>query len=106
VVFSAAGNSWDRSPQLRARLLGAVVKIKSPVLFIHAANDYSLAPGEVLDARMRQLRKPSLLKIYTPIGHTAEEGHAIVYLGVNKWETDVFDFLNKYMRNAAGPTSR
>jgi dienelactone hydrolase len=105
IVFSAAGYSWDRSPQLRARLLMAVANIKSPVFFIHAANDYSISSGRALDARMREIGKPSYLRIYPPIGHTAEEGHEIPYLGVKSWEPDVFAFLGKYMLKPAGPSA-
>lgn len=98
VIFSAAGYSWDRSAQLRARLLTATTHIKMPVFFIHAANDYSLAPGKALDARLQQLGKPHLLKIYPPIGKTADDGHAFPFLGVSIWEPDVFGFLDEYIR--------
>jgi len=100
VVFSLAGYSWDRSPELRSRLLAAAADVKPPVFFIHAANDYSIASGQTIDARMRKLGKPSYLKIYPPIGRTSEEGHEIPYLGVSEWETDVFSFLDRYMRQA------
>jgi dienelactone hydrolase len=53
VIFSGAGYSWDRSPELRARLLTAVTHIRAPVFFIHAANDYSVAPGKMPDPRRR-----------------------------------------------------
>ena len=98
VVSSGAGYSWARSPQLRARLLTAVARTAAPVFFIHAANDYSVAPDRALDARLRQLGKPHCLKIYPPIGHTAEEGHALLYIGVTRWERDVFAFLDEYMK--------
>ena len=98
VIFSGAGSSWDRSAQLRTRLLTATTQIKMPVFFIHAANDYSLAPGKALDARLQQLGKPHLLKIYPPIGKTADDGHAFPFLGVSIWEPDVFAFLDEYMR--------
>jgi dipeptidyl aminopeptidase/acylaminoacyl peptidase len=98
VIFSAAGYSWDRSPELRARLLAAVARIPAPVFFIHAANDFSVAPGKALDARLQELGKPHLLKIYPPFGHTAEEGHDFLHLGVSTWEPDVFAFLDKHMR--------
>ncbi len=97
VIFSGAGYSWDRSPQLRARLLAAVARIAAPVFFIHAANDYSVAPGKALDAHLRQLGKPHRLKIYPPVGHTADEGHGLVYLGVSTWQRDVFAFLGEHM---------
>ena len=97
VVFSNAGGSWDRSPELLARLLIVVAHIRSAVFFIHAANDYSLGPGKALDARLQKLGKPHLLKIYPPIGCTAEDGHTFLYLGVSGWEPDVFAFLDEQM---------
>ena len=39
VVFSGAGYSFDRSPELRARLLAAIDHVAAPVFFIHAEND-------------------------------------------------------------------
>lgn len=98
VVFSAAGYSFDRSPVLRARLLAAMDRIAAPIFFIHAENDYSLSSGKVLDARREQLGKPHCLKIYPPIGHTTDDGHDFIHLGVNIWEPDVFAFLDEYMR--------
>ena len=98
VIFSGAGYSWDRSPELRERLSGAVARTSAPVFFIHAANDFSVAAGETLDARLRELGKPHLLKIYPPFGRTAEEGHDFLHLGVSIWEPDVFVFLDEHMR--------
>jgi dienelactone hydrolase len=98
VVFSGAGYSFDRSPELRARLLAAIDHISAPVSFIHAENDYSLSSGKVLDARREEIGKPHLLKIYPPIGHTVEDGHDFLYRGVSIWEPDVFAFLDENMR--------
>ena len=98
VVFSGAGYSFDRSPELRARLLAAVDRIAAPVFFIHAENDYSLSSGKVLDARRQQIGKPHRLKIYPPIGHTVDDGHDFLHLGVNIWEPDVFAFLDENMQ--------
>jgi dienelactone hydrolase len=98
VIFSGVGYSWDRSSQLRARLLTAVQHIRAPVFFIHAANDYSVAPGRTLDARRQQLGQPHRLKIYPPIGRTPDDGHAFPILGVSIWEPDVFAFLDEHMR--------
>lgn len=98
VVFSGSGYSFDRSPELRARLLAAVDHIAAPVFFIHAENDYSLSSGKVLDARREQIGKPHRLKIYPPIGHTVDDGHDFLHLGLNIWEPDVFAFLDENMR--------
>jgi len=98
IIFSCAGYSWDRSPELRARLLTAMAHIRAPVFFIHAANDYSLNPGKALDGRLEQLGKPHCLKIYPPIGRTPDDGHAFPLLGVSIWEPDVLAFLDEHMR--------
>jgi len=98
VVFSAAGYSFDRSPELRARLLAAVEHIAAPIFLIHAANDYSLSSGKVLDTRREQTGKPHRLKIYPPIGNALDEGHDFLHLGVNIWEPDVFAFLDEIVR--------
>ena len=97
VVFSAAGYSFDRSSELRARLLASVDHIAAPVFFIHAENDYSVSSGKVLDARRELIAKPHRLKIYPPIGDSADEGHDFLHLGVNIWEPDVFAFLEENM---------
>ena len=98
VVFATAGYSWERSPELRARLTVAVGRIAVPVFFIHAANDYSVGPAKVLGPEMARLHKPYRVKIYPPVGQTADEGHDFIDLGVATWETDVFAYLDKYMK--------
>jgi dienelactone hydrolase len=98
VIFSGAGYSFDRSPELRARLLAAIDHVAAPVFFIHAENDYSLSSGKALDARREHIGKPHRLKIYPPIGRTVDDGHGFLYLGVNIWEPDVFAFLDENMR--------
>ena len=98
VIFSAAGYSWDRSPELRTRLLNAMAHIRAPAFFIHAANDYSINSGKALDARLEQLGELHRLKIYPPFGHTPDDGHSFALLGVRIWEADVFAFLDEHMR--------
>jgi hypothetical protein len=75
-----------------------MAKIRAPVFFIHAANDYSVNPGKELDARLEQLGKPHRLKIYPPIGRTPDDGHNFPLIGVRIWEPDVFAFLDGQMR--------
>lgn len=98
VVFSGSAGSWEFSPQLCARLLAAVDRTTAPIFFIQAANDYSVAPAKALSAEMARLGKPYRVRIYPPVGETAEEGHDFLYRRVDTWESDVFDFLDGYMR--------
>lgn len=98
VIFSATGYSWDRSPDLRTRLLAALPHIRAPVFLIHAANDYSLNPGKAMDKRLAELGKQHRLEIYPAIGATAEDGHAFPLIGVKIWEPHVFAFLDQWLR--------
>ena len=98
VVFGAAAGSWESSSKLRSRLLAAVEHTNVPVFFIHAANDFSVAPGKALAAEMTRLGKPNCVKIYPALGQTAIEGHDFYYLGLSIWEPDVFAFLDERMR--------
>ena len=96
VDFAGAANSWASSQELRARLMDAAERVSAPVFFIHAENDYSIAPGEVLATVRLGLDKPRRIEIYPAVGRTEEEGHDLVYLGVATWETDVFAFLDEF----------
>ena len=97
IDFAGAAGSWEGSPDLRARLLDAVSRLTVPVLFIYAANDFSIAPGQVLDAEMTRRSKVHRLKLFPPFGKTADEAHGFVYQGVTKWEHDVFAFLDEHL---------
>jgi dienelactone hydrolase len=98
VVFAGAAHSWGLSPELRRRLRAAVRRTPVPIFFIHAANDYSTAPGRALAAEMQRRGRPHRLKIYPAVGRTAGEGHNFIYRSVAAWEADVFGFLDERLR--------
>ena len=98
VTFGAAAASWEGSPEIRERMLTAVRKTSVPLMLVHAANDYSTAPGQALAAELDRLKKPHVLKIYPPFGQTADDGHNIVYTDTGQWEDDVFKFLDERVR--------
>jgi dienelactone hydrolase len=99
IIFAPAGYSWDRSTQLRNRLITAVKNISAPIMIIHAQNDYSINPGVVLDSVMNQLKKPHLLKIYPNFGNSPSEGHNLIHLSIVTWEKEVFNFLDKSLKH-------
>jgi len=98
VVFSGSARSWKLSPELRRALLGAVGRTTAAFFFVHAANDYSTAPGQALAAEMQRRGRPHRLKIYPPAGGTRSEGHNFIYRDVAMWEPEVFAFLDEYLR--------
>jgi dienelactone hydrolase len=98
VLFGAAGYSWDRSPQLRLRLIQAAGNITAPIMIIHARNDYSTNPGYELDSVLNIHKKPHLLVIYSKFGNTNGEGHNLIFLNIPIWEADVFRFLDQILK--------
>jgi dipeptidyl aminopeptidase/acylaminoacyl peptidase len=94
----AAHHSWARSAEVRERLLAAVRSAAQPVMLVQAANDYSTAPSLALADELERLHKPHMLKIYPPVGQTADDGHNAVYTAIPIWEEDVFQFLDKYVK--------
>jgi carboxymethylenebutenolidase len=98
VTFAAAADSWGRSPELRERLQAAAEKATAPIMLIQAANDYSTAPSQALTDELRHLHKPCVLKIYPPVGRTADDGHNFLYLAIPQWEHDVFGFLDEQIK--------
>jgi dienelactone hydrolase len=98
VTFAAAANSWERSSELRHRLLAAADNGTAPIMLIQAANDFSTAPGYALADELASLHKPHLLKIYPSIGKTSEDGHNLLYLAMPQWEHDVFGFLDEHVK--------
>ena len=99
VTFAAAAGSWERSPELRERLLAAVDEAKAPIMLIQAANDYSTAPSYALTDELERLHKPHLLKIYPPVGKTREDGHNFLYFAISQWEDDAFKFLDEHVKH-------
>jgi carboxymethylenebutenolidase len=98
VSFAAAANSWERSRELRERLLAAVRKTSAPIMLIYANNDYDTTAGTALAAELGRLHKAHLLKIYPAVGQSPDEGHSFLYLAVPRWEPDVFKFLDDHVR--------
>jgi len=98
VVFGVAAGSWETSPKLRKRLVAAVRRTTAPVFFIHAANDYSVSPGQALNAEMARSGRSHALKLYPAVGSTPKEGHDFIHQRISEWVPDVFAFLDRYVR--------
>jgi dienelactone hydrolase len=97
VAFAPAGLSWNRSPELRARLTTAVERMPMHALFLHARNDYSIDGGIELAAAMRRQGRPGRVTIYPAVGRTPDDGHDFIHLQVQDWEPGVFAFLDSLL---------
>jgi dienelactone hydrolase len=99
VTFAAGAGSWERSPELRDRLMAAVRNTKAAIMLTHAENDYSTAAGRNLAEELERLHKPNCLKIYPKVGLTSADGHNLLYEDIPAWEDDVFGFLDQHVKN-------
>jgi dienelactone hydrolase len=96
LVFAGAAMIWEKSPEIPVWLKQSVRKIKVPVYFIQAENDFSIKPSLVLSEEMKRLGKPCEVKIYPPNGKTPMEGHAFID-AYTVWGPDVFPQLDKWI---------
>lgn len=62
ITFGAAAASWKNSSEVRECLLAAARKTNSPIMLVHAANDYSTIPGKIMAEELEKLGRPHLLK--------------------------------------------
>jgi carboxymethylenebutenolidase len=99
VTFGAGAGSWERSAEVRDRLLTAARKTSAAIMLIHAENDFSTAAGRALAEELERLRKPYSLKIYPQVGLSSDDGHNILYENIPAWESDVFEFLDRYVKD-------
>jgi dipeptidyl aminopeptidase/acylaminoacyl peptidase len=96
-VDSAGGaQSWAQAPELQAIMTRAVRNSKAPIFFFQAQNDFDLSPSKTLAAAMKDAGKVYELKIYSPWGESAREGHTFGYFGATVWADDVLRFLNQH----------
>jgi carboxymethylenebutenolidase len=98
VTFAAAAGSWERSPELRERLISAIRNTNAAIMLTHAENDFGTTAGSALAAELERLHKPYVLKIYPPVGVTSDDGHGMLYENIPAWESDVFEFLDRHVK--------
>jgi carboxymethylenebutenolidase len=98
VTFGGAAGSWQRSAELRERLLTAIRKTNAAIMLTHAENDYDTSAGRNLAEELERLHKPYVLKIYPVVGLTQDDGHGMLYLNIPVWEDDVFKFLDQHVK--------
>ena len=99
VTFAGAAGSWERSPELRERLLSAIRGTNAAIMLTHAENDFGTAAGRALSMELERLHKPYVLKIYPPVGLTSDDGHNMLYENIPAWESDVFEFLDQHVKD-------
>lgn len=98
VDFAGGAQSWQGSPDLRARMLRAVRGAAIPVFFVQAENDYDLTPSRALSAEMQRAGKSHQVKVYPRFGSGPQDAHDFCVKGLEVWGPDVFPYLASNLR--------
>lgn len=97
IDFAGAAMNWDRTPGLRASMLAAAARVRCPIFYIQAANDFSVRPTAEIAASRAQAETPVQSKIYPAFGFNHYEGHLLESRGPAIWSGDVRHFLERYL---------
>lgn len=95
VDFAGGAESWQGSPDLRARMTKAARNAKVPVFFIQAEGDYDLTPSRALAKEMEKAGKEAMIHIYPAVGRTQQENHEFCVHGAEVWGPDVLSFVKQ-----------
>ena len=97
IEFAGAAMNWDRNPTIAAYMVEQAKKVRMPIFFAQAANDFSVRPTQEIAAALVGSGVVFEAKIYPAFGHTHEEGHYLAGRGAQLWGPDVRRFLEKYL---------
>ena len=95
IEFAGAAMNWDRNPSIAAYMVEAAKKVRIPIFFAQAANDFSVRPTQEIAAALTGTDVPFEAKIYPAFGHTPNEGHFLSSRGPLVWGPDMRRFLEK-----------
>lgn len=97
IEFAGAAMNWDRNPTIAAYMIESAKKVRVPIFFVQAANDFSIRPTIEIAAALAGTDVPFETKIYPAFGHTPNEGHFLAGRGPLVWGPDVRRFLERHL---------
>ena len=97
VEFAGAAINWEHTPELRAAMQEATRRIKCPIYFLQAENDYSAEPTRVLGAMSAEAQQPIQSKVFPALGLSNDEGHFFERSGSLIWGPEVRAFLARWL---------
>jgi dienelactone hydrolase len=105
VAVDQAGGAlaWDENAEVRSALISAAEQATTPVLLLVAQNDRTTASSTTLADIFKKRGVPHRMVIYEPFTPplpyaTEAPGHLIFSVqGTQVWETNVLEFLRRYL---------
>jgi dienelactone hydrolase len=97
VEFAGAAINWEHTPKLRDAMANATRRIKCPIYFLQAENDYCVEPTKVLGALISDEKHPIQSKVFPAIGLTRDEGHFFEKFGALIWGPEIRAYLARWL---------
>jgi len=97
VEFAGAAINWDHTPNLRNAMADATRRIKCPIYFLQAENDYSVEPTKVLGALTSNEGYSIESRVFPAIGLSKDEGHLFERHGALIWGPEVRAFFARWL---------
>jgi len=97
VEFAGAAINWEHTPELRDAMADATRRIKCPIYFLQAENDYCTEPTKVLGALTSNEQYPIQSKVFPAIGLTQDEGHFFEKYGALIWGPEIRAYFARWL---------
>jgi dienelactone hydrolase len=97
VEFAGAAINWEHTPKLREAMMDATRRIKCPIYFLQAENDYCVEPTRVLGAMSGEAQHPIQSKVFPATGLSNDEGHFFERNGSLIWGLEIRAFLARWL---------
>jgi hypothetical protein len=89
--------NWERNRPLVNAMFEAACNVTQPVLYVQAANDFSIGPTKELPVAASAAGRIAEAKLFPPFGKTPMEGHRFSTRGPHIWGSEVRRFLARWL---------
>lgn len=97
VEFAGAAINWEHTPRLREAMADATRRIRCPMFFLQAENDYCVEPTRVLGTLTPDAQHPIQSKVFPAIGLSKDEGHFFERSGSLIWGPEVRAYFARWL---------
>ena len=97
VEFAGAAINWEHTPNLRDAMADATRRVKCPIYFLQAENDYCVEPTRVLGALTSDAQHPIQSKVFPAIGLSKDEGHFFEKWGGLIWGPEIRAYFARWL---------
>lgn len=97
VPFSIGVTRWQENEPMQLRLQQAIQTSSAPIFLIHASNDPTLVPSEILGSELAKKGEANQMQVYSFSGTSDTQITSLAIVSTGIWGRDVLKFLNTAM---------